>query len=154
MSSSQSVQAWNRIAQTYFSPEDREMVEWAIGSALAGGPKFAMVIKGDPATGKSTVLKIIESIFKDTHTPEVATRHDGLTDYRDDAHMFAATVTTARKPRGSNPMLRVEVTGKTLTPNQHALSLGFITQDTATLADYFLEKYTELGPHYINKENI
>ena len=58
--------AWDEIVGTLYSPEERAKIEWAIGSIVAGDSvhmqKF-FVLYGDPGSGKSTILRIIEKLF-------------------------------------------------------------------------------------------
>ena len=59
--------AWNELVGTLYSPVEREKFEWAIGSIVAGDSvniqKF-FVFYGDPGSGKSTILNIIEKLFE------------------------------------------------------------------------------------------
>lgn len=59
--------AWNELVGTLYSPAEREKFEWAIGSIVAGDSvniqKF-FVFYGDPGSGKSTILNIIEKLFE------------------------------------------------------------------------------------------
>lgn len=59
--------AWNELVGTLYSPIEREKFEWAIGSIVAGDSvniqKF-FVFYGDPGSGKSTILNIIEKLFE------------------------------------------------------------------------------------------
>ena len=61
-----SIEAYDRIAGTLYSPEEREKFEWAVGSVLAGESlniqKF-VVFYGPGGVGKSTILNIICDIF-------------------------------------------------------------------------------------------
>ncbi len=58
--------AWDELVSTLYSPVEREKFEWAIGSIVAGDSvniqKF-FVFYGDPGSGKSTILSIIEKLF-------------------------------------------------------------------------------------------
>ena len=60
-------EAWNELVGTLYSSEEREKFEWAIGSIVAGDSvniqKF-FVFYGDPGSGKSTILDIIEKLFE------------------------------------------------------------------------------------------
>ena len=59
--------AWDELVGTLYLPEEREKIEWAIGSIIAGDSiniqKF-FVFYGDPGSGKSTILSVIEKLFE------------------------------------------------------------------------------------------
>lgn len=59
-------ESWNELVGTLYSPSEREKIEWAIGSVVAGDSiniqKF-FVFYGDPGSGKSTILNIVEKMF-------------------------------------------------------------------------------------------
>ena len=63
--------AWDELVGTLYSEEERAKIEWAIGSILAGDSiniqKF-FVFYGDPGSGKSTILNIIEKLFDGYYT--------------------------------------------------------------------------------------
>jgi energy-coupling factor transporter ATP-binding protein EcfA2 len=94
--------AWGEMLGTLYSPEEREKIEWAIGSIIAGDSKTIqkfLVFYGPAGTGKSTILNIIEMLFSGytttfdgkalgsnnsafatevfKHNPLVAIQHDG-----------------------------------------------------------------------------
>ena len=51
---------------TLYDPQERQKLEWAIGSVIAGDSKTIqkfVVLYGAPGSGKSTILKIINSLF-------------------------------------------------------------------------------------------
>ena len=58
--------AWERIAGTLYSEEERFKIEWIIGAIMSGAArkiqKFA-VFYGDSGTGKSTILDIIQGML-------------------------------------------------------------------------------------------
>lgn len=59
--------AWDELLGVLYAPEERDKIEWAIGSIVAGDSKRIqkfLVFYGPPATGKSTVLSIIEQLFE------------------------------------------------------------------------------------------
>lgn len=59
--------AYEKLISTLYYPEEREKIEWAIGSVFAGKShkiqKF-FVLYGAMGTGKSTVINIIQGLFK------------------------------------------------------------------------------------------
>lgn len=62
-----SIEAYDRLMSVLYSPSERHKIEWAIGSIVQGDSKKIqkfLVLYGAAGTGKSTVLKIIEKLFK------------------------------------------------------------------------------------------
>ena len=61
-----SISSYDKLMSTLYDKEEREKLEWAIGSILAGDSvkiqKF-FVLYGDAGTGKSTFLKVLEMLF-------------------------------------------------------------------------------------------
>ena len=61
-----SIDAYDELISTLYSPEERHKIEWAIGAIVNGDSKWIqkfIVFVGDAGTGKSTILKIIEKLF-------------------------------------------------------------------------------------------
>jgi energy-coupling factor transporter ATP-binding protein EcfA2 len=62
---------YERLMSVIYDPEEREKIEWAIGSIVTGDSKKNqkfMVLYGAPGTGKSTVLNIIQKLFDGYYT--------------------------------------------------------------------------------------
>ena len=58
--------AYEKLMSTLYSEEERQKIEWAIGSIVSGDSKKLqkfMVLYGAAGTGKSTVLNIIQELF-------------------------------------------------------------------------------------------
>jgi len=58
--------AWDELLSVLYSPNERDKIEWAIGSIVAGDSKWIqkfIVFYGPPASGKSTIIGIIEKLF-------------------------------------------------------------------------------------------
>ena len=69
------IDAYDQIMSVLYSPENREKIEWSIGSVLSGDSKKIekmVVLYGKRGTGKSTILDLIEEIFKGYWAPFVA----------------------------------------------------------------------------------
>lgn len=61
------ISAWQELTSILYSPEELHKIEWAIGSVVNGASKTLekfLVFYGAPGTGKSTILKIVERLFK------------------------------------------------------------------------------------------
>lgn len=61
-----SYESWDELIGTLYSPEEREKIEWAIGSIISGDSKTIqkfIVLYGDPGAGKGTVIEIIKKLF-------------------------------------------------------------------------------------------
>lgn len=58
--------AWNELLSVLYSEEERDKIEWAIGSVVSGDSKYLQkffVFYGSAGTGKSTILNIIQKLF-------------------------------------------------------------------------------------------
>lgn len=61
------INAWDEMMSILYEPEEREKIEWSIGSIVTGDSKKIqkfIVLYGAAGTGKSTVLDIITTLFK------------------------------------------------------------------------------------------
>lgn len=59
--------AWDELVGTLYSVDERAKIEWAIGAIVAGEAKKIqkfLVFYGAAGTGKSTILNIIDDLFK------------------------------------------------------------------------------------------
>lgn len=59
--------AYDKLMSTLYSEDERQKIEWAIGSIVTGDSKKIqkfMVLYGAAGTGKSTVLNIIQQLFE------------------------------------------------------------------------------------------
>lgn len=66
-----SIDAFDRIIGTLYSPEERAKLEWAIGAVVAGDAKDIqkfIVLYGEAGSGKSTMLEIIQKLFQGYYT--------------------------------------------------------------------------------------
>lgn len=65
------IKAYEKIMSTLYEPEERQKLEWAIGSILAGDgrdiQKF-IVLYGEGGSGKSTFLNIVQKLFAGYYT--------------------------------------------------------------------------------------
>ena len=60
------IDGYDELMSTLYSPEERQKLEWAIGSIIAGDSKKIQkffILYGDSGTGKSTFLNILQWLF-------------------------------------------------------------------------------------------
>lgn len=61
-----SIDAYEELISTLYSPDERRKLEWAVGSVIAGDSKMIqkfIVLRGAPGTGKSTFLDILDRLL-------------------------------------------------------------------------------------------
>ena len=61
-----SINAYEKLISTLYTPEERHKIEWAIGAVISGDSKKIqkfLVLYGSSGTGKSTILNIIQQLF-------------------------------------------------------------------------------------------
>lgn len=67
----QNISNYEKIISTLYDPDERQKIEWIIGSVINGAStkiqKFA-VFYGEPGSGKSTILNIIQDLFKNYYS--------------------------------------------------------------------------------------
>lgn len=72
-----STECWDQMVGYLYEPEEKEKIEWMIGSIVSGFSqkiqKF-FVFYGQPGSGKGTIMKIVESMFKPYYAPFVSKR--------------------------------------------------------------------------------
>ena len=94
--------AYNKLMDTLYDPEEREKIEWAVGSIVSGESrklqKF-LVLYGDSGTGKSTVLNIIQQLF------------DGYYSVFDAKSLGSANNQFALEAFSSNPLVAIQHDG-------------------------------------------
>ena len=62
-----SISAWDKLISTLYVEEERHKIEWAIGAIVTGASKTIqkfMVLYGEAGAGKSTIMNVIQMLFK------------------------------------------------------------------------------------------
>lgn len=143
-----STKAYNELMNLLLSDEDREKFEWAVGSALVGGPRNVVIIYGPAArTGKSTLLNIVRGVI--LHSPEtnfnprIALQYDGYVKQDPDVFVFAASNT----PRRIKDSIKIEVSGHRFPANKFHVLMQEINSELITIAENCINRY------HISQEN-
>ena len=59
--------AWDKLIGTLYSEEERHKIEWCIGAVVSGESRHLhkfIVLYGEGGTGKSTILNVVQKLFK------------------------------------------------------------------------------------------
>lgn len=94
--------AWNELMSTLYSKDEREKIEWIIGSIIAGDSKELqkfLVLYGPAGTGKSTVINIMQKLF------------DGYWSIFDAKSLGSGSDSFALDAFSSNPLLAIQHDG-------------------------------------------
>lgn len=96
------ISSWDELIGTLYSPDEKQKIEWAIGSVISGDAKSIqkfLVFYGDAGSGKSTVLNIIESLF------------DGYCVSFDAKALTSANSGFSTEPFKDNPLIAIQHDG-------------------------------------------
>ena len=94
--------AWDKLVSTLYSPEERRKIEWSIGAVVSGDSKNLqkfVVFYGDPGTGKSTIMNIIQALFQDHYCTF------------DAKALGSANAAFALEPFRNNPLVAIQQDG-------------------------------------------
>lgn len=142
--------AYEELVSVLYNPKDRQAIEWAIGSALQLGPKKIVVIYGAPATGKTTILKIVEKIFEGT---SIAVIFEGApaVEARDD-HIFMSVnmLLNFEELEAMPDVILVPTSGRVHNPSRYQQLVYeiFDNPDEITfIAQACAKRFRDMGPN-------
>lgn len=126
------ISAYEELMSTLYEPEERDKIEWAIGSIFAGDSKHIqkfIVLYGGPGTGKSTVLDIIQNLFED-----YATMFDAqeLADSKKDF---------ALEPFKDNPLVAIQQDGDLSKIEDNTKLNSIVSHEKMVINEKFKSKY-------------
>lgn len=94
--------AWDELVGTLYAPEERQKLEWAIGSIVSGDSRTIqkfVVLYGEGGTGKSTILNIIKDLF------------DGYTAVFNAKELVSANNSFSTEALEDNPLVLIQYDG-------------------------------------------
>jgi hypothetical protein len=116
--------AWDELLGVLYSPEERDKIEWAIGAIVDGASKWIqkfLVFYGPPASGKSTVIGIIERLF------------DGYVATFEAKALTSNNGTFAMEPFEHNPLVAIQHDGDLSRIEDNSRLNSLVGHDTMTL---------------------
>jgi energy-coupling factor transporter ATP-binding protein EcfA2 len=128
-----SIDAWDEMLRTLYSPEERAKIEWAIGSIVAGDSKKIQkffVFYGPPGTGKSTVLNIIQQLFQ------------GYTTAFDGKALGNSNSSFATEVFKNNPLVAIQHDGDLSKIEDNARLNSIIAHEEMTMNEKYKPSYT------------
>ena len=126
-----SIEAWDELIGTLYSPPERHKIEWAIGSIVNGDSKDIqkfLVFYGSAGTGKSTVLNIIQKMF------------NGYCTVFDAKALGSSTDTFALEPFKNNPLVAIQHDGDLSRIEDNTRLNSLVSHEEMTVN----EKYSKL----------
>lgn len=125
--------AYDQMMETLYSPEERKKIEWAVGSIACGESskiqKF-IVMYGAPATGKSTVLNIIQDLF------------EGYYSAFDAKSLGNPNSTFALEPFKTNPLVAIQQDGDLSRIEDNTRLNSIVSHELMTVNEKFKSTYS------------
>lgn len=127
------IPAYNEIISTLYEEKEREKLEWAIGSVIAGDSKNIqkfIVLFGDPGSGKGTILDIMQRLFAGYYSTFEA---DALT---------AMGNVFAMESFKDNPLLAINADGDLSRIEINARLNSIVSHELMTMNEKFKSPYS------------
>ena len=124
--------AYNHLISTLYSPEERQKIEWAIGSIIRGDSKKLqkfIVLYGDAGSGKSTILNIIQSLFEKYWIPFNA------------KELTSSNNSFALEQFKTDPLIAIQHDGDLSRIEDNTLLNSLISHESMTINEKFKSKY-------------
>jgi hypothetical protein len=124
--------AWDEIVGTLYSVEERAKIEWAIGSIVAGDSKKIQkffVFYGQPGTGKSTIMSIVEKLF------------DGYTTKFEAKALGSANNSFATEAFKSNPLVAIQHDGDLSRIDDNTLLNSIVAHEDIRMNEKYKASY-------------
>lgn len=125
--------AFDEIIGTLYEPEEREKLEWAIGSIISGDSKKIqkfIVLYGTAGSGKSTILNIIQELF------------DGYYSIFDAKELASSNNAFALESFKNNPLVSIQHDGDLSRIEDNTKINSVVSHETMEINEKFKSKYT------------
>ncbi len=126
------IDAYDKLIGTLYTPEERHKLEWAIGSIVSGDSKHIqkfMVLYGAAGTGKSTILNIVEQLFKGYYT------------VFDAKALGSANASFALEPFKTNPLVAIQHDGDLSRIEDNTRLNSLVSHELMTMNEKFKASY-------------
>lgn len=124
---------YNRLMSVIYKDEERQKIEWLVGSVLAGDndkiQKFG-VFYGEPGTGKGTILEIIQKMF------------EGYTTVFEADALGRKSDAFALEPFRNNPVVAIQMDGNLSNIDDNTRLNSLISHEIMTVNEKFKGKYS------------
>lgn len=124
--------AYDRLMSVLYSPEERHKVEWAIGAIVTGDSKTLqkfVVLYGEPKSGKSTILNIIQKLF------------DGYCSAFDARALGSSSNSFALEAFKSNPLVAIQHDGDLSRIEDNTRLNSLVSHELMTVNEKFKSTY-------------
>jgi hypothetical protein len=128
-----SIDAYDELISTLYDDTERLKIEWAIGAILSGDSKWIqkfIVFYGGPGTGKSTIINIIQELFK------------GYYSIFDAKSLGSSNDSFALEAFKSNPLVAIQHDGDLSRIEDNTRLNSIVSHEEITINEKFKAKYT------------
>lgn len=125
--------AWDGLLSVLYADEERRKIEWAIGAIVSGESKHIqkfMVFYGAMGTGKSTVMNIIEQLFK------------GYTCTFDAKALGSSNAAFALEAFRDNPLVAIQQDGDLSRIEDNTRLNSLVSHEDMTVNEKFKSQYS------------
>lgn len=126
------ITAYDKLMSTLYTEDERQKIEWAIGSIISGESKKLqkfMVLYGAAGTGKSTILNIIQQLF------------DGYYSVFDAKALGSSSNSFALEAFKSNPLVAIQHDGDLSKIEDNTRLNSLVSHELMTVNEKFKSTY-------------
>jgi hypothetical protein len=127
------ISAYDELIGTFYAPEEREKLEWAVGAVVAGDARHIqkfIVLYGEGGTGKGTFLNIVRQLFDGYYTTFEAKALTG------NGNSFSTEVFK------SNPLVAIQHDGDLSKIEDNTKLNSIVSHEEMTMNEKYKPSYT------------